>query len=325
MSGGSVGYHDRPNKAIDRIVWLELVGALFDLDEDEDVYVTLGGPQLVDPIMLHKLYGCLNIISIEQDETTYNRQLFNVRPKDIDCRSMSSAQLVDDFDLIAHPSKSQTTAVWLDYANSRQRLNQIEEFCILLQKLFLGDVVKITMNANPSTLKNFQGVIEPKLSEKRISVLKSQLGEHVTFLRPGTKLSPEGLALVLQKALLLAGKATLKTSGLHLECINSFRYSDGTHSMLTATFMLQRSPEKSVAKIVELRSRGVYLNDGDLELIDLPALTIREQIEIERHISRGTVDMSKVPFAVNSDKEKSNASLLQYAKFYRKMVSNIPL
>lgn len=78
MSSGSIPYHLRQNKTIDRYAFIELLSKLDKYcDIDKYSYVGFGGHSLEDFKCIHSRFGITNMTSIENNQEVYNRQKFN--------------------------------------------------------------------------------------------------------------------------------------------------------------------------------------------------------------------------------------------------------
>ena len=147
MSGSNLAYHLRPNKAIDRnlfIAILERVGRVRNISGYE--YIGFGGPMLEDYKALHAALRISRMHSIERDENTYRRQRFNRPASFVTLHNLHS----DEF-FRQHEFHEGGSVVWLDYTDSQLR-SQLDEFASVVSKLDCYDVVKVTLNANPANL-----------------------------------------------------------------------------------------------------------------------------------------------------------------------------
>ena len=89
MSGAMVPYHIRPNKYVERQLFIELLSHVDKVVPIVDyLYVSMGGRLLEDFKLLHGRLNLLKMMSIECDEVTYQGQLFNCPMGHIDCRRM---------------------------------------------------------------------------------------------------------------------------------------------------------------------------------------------------------------------------------------------
>ena len=68
MSGERVPYHLRPNKFVERALFVELLSHINAVHPIADyVYVGFGGPYLEDFKILHQHFGIKNMLSLEQE------------------------------------------------------------------------------------------------------------------------------------------------------------------------------------------------------------------------------------------------------------------
>ena len=80
MSAGSIPYHLRPNKAVDRLLFLELCSKLapdLNIEGGGYQYVGFGGPQMEDFRLLHEKFPQMPMLCIEKHENVVPRQKFN--------------------------------------------------------------------------------------------------------------------------------------------------------------------------------------------------------------------------------------------------------
>jgi hypothetical protein len=69
-SGGQLPYQLRPNKAVERLMFIELLGRL---DPDLSIgqnyrYVGFGGPQMEDFRLLHERFPVMKMLSLEKEK-----------------------------------------------------------------------------------------------------------------------------------------------------------------------------------------------------------------------------------------------------------------
>ena len=119
MSGHAVPYQLRPNKFVERQLFLDILDFVRVWNgPSKYLYAAMGGRFLEDFKQVNSRFAIEHMISIEIDETTCRRQDFN-RLGFIECRKQTSEQFIDGFDrLVAgHPDKR--FLVWLDYRSQR--------------------------------------------------------------------------------------------------------------------------------------------------------------------------------------------------------------
>ena len=146
MSGTSIPYHLRTNKAIDRDIFFELLGRLKLPETIQNYnYISLGGPMLEDLRLLHQRMNMNKLTSLEKDSAVLTRQEFNKPYSCISCKKSSTNEYINQL------NPSSPSIIWLDYTKTNWS-TQFQECHTLLSKLNVFDVIKISLNANPDSL-----------------------------------------------------------------------------------------------------------------------------------------------------------------------------
>ena len=199
MNGGQVAYNLRPNKFVERQLFVELLTKVCMEGPEKYVYVSLGGPQLEDQRLVHQRLGLKNLVSLEADPVIYERQLFNRRPSFIKCCNNSTADFVTDFDAFTNVyNNGEEFIIWLDYAEANARHQQVNEYETLLSQLKDGDLIKITMNANPKTLdKEGSGEDQEDGQKRRVEILRKQLADYLPDTIEHTAMTKRGFVPIL--------------------------------------------------------------------------------------------------------------------------------
>lgn len=145
MSGVSIPYHLRQNKAVDRALLVGLlkrVGYFNNISEYR--YIGFGGPFLEDFKVIHHELKIKDMISIENNKNVMNRQKFN--------KPLSCIRIPDDIksssEFLLEHSFDKKTILWLDYVSFRELPQQIQDIRMSLNKMGNGDILKITLNGN---------------------------------------------------------------------------------------------------------------------------------------------------------------------------------
>lgn len=161
MSGENVPYHLRQNKAIDRNLFIELLTRLNRYKSIEEyTYISFGGSFLEDFKLIHAFTGIGNMISLEADENTYERQKFNMPINCIKPLREKSGDFISAHTFVGK------NIVWLDYASPREMEEQLGETEYLVTQLYDFDIVKITLNANANTLADAQTLREADIKNQ---------------------------------------------------------------------------------------------------------------------------------------------------------------
>lgn len=305
-SGSSLSYRLRPNKAVDRELFLSLLLRLAPkLGLEKYHYVGLGGPFLEDFRMIHGRLGIAKMTCIETEEQVHKRQLFNRPVASIECVHKTLEDYLDETDLDA------AAIIWFDYTEPKGITTQIERFARTIGSAPIGSVLRITLNANPGALGKPSGNLsEFELMEWRLEAFQRRLGS----------LFPSGLAAeeMTQKNY---GKSLLYALKLAVEReVLSFRdrrvvwalathYADG-QAMVTAALVICESGDKSIEELV--KGWEFYATADAPHRVDLPALSSLERLTMESDVNAKAKmgfelpesDMGENPFEV-------------FKKFYR--------
>ncbi|PQO35878.1 hypothetical protein DTL21_08045 [Bremerella cremea] len=153
MSGHDVPYQLRTNKYVERQLFLDVLDFVRIWNGPSHyVYASMGGRFLEDFKQINHRFAIERMISIELDSTTCDRQKYN-RLGFIECLNKHSTEFVNDLDQLVGEYEEHRFIVWLDFALANKRGEQLDDFRNLVSKLSSGDVVKITLNANPQSFR----------------------------------------------------------------------------------------------------------------------------------------------------------------------------
>lgn len=327
MSGGNVTYQLRPNKHIERLLFVELIEIIGVLKPSTFAYISMGGAQLEDHKLFHQRLGITNLYSFEEDENIYQRQKFNQRPSCVTCIPRTISDFVVDFENFVDENTltDKTLVVWLDYPSPKRR-EQLIEFETLLDKLSPNDVVKITLNANPATLGEAQkGETQEELLARRLEILREQIGEYLLPEATANDMIVRRLPAILSGAIEIAAeKGTNRDHRITPILLSQFSYQDSDHIMLTATIRLTlKSEEDDFRKT--MKNKWEYLPDSwrDVRHINIPALSAKERLEIDSKLPAADFEAlhNNLPFKLHTDNQKSLEMLQEYARHYRRYPS----
>jgi len=326
MSGGNIAYNLRPNKFVERQLFVELLGKVCVGSPDQYVYVSLGGPQLEDQRLVHQRLGWTKLFSLEADWVVYQRQVFNLRPY-IYCMNDSTADFVRDFDAYADLYSGNEFIIWFDYADAKKRREQLVEYETLLNRLEDRDILKITMNANPNTLgEKRSGEKHEELQVRRLEFLRNQLDDYLPDTIEHTEMTSRGFAPILCNVIEKASlNAVRDRPRLQPIPVAIFEYQDSYHQMLTVTVRLTRKNEVDSFR-QNLQSQGWQYLPADWEnatRINVPNLTAKERLFIEGLLfSKQHKEIhEELPFRFDNDEALSLKILQAYAEHYRRYPS----
>jgi hypothetical protein len=273
-TGSSVPYKLRPNKAVDRELFISLLTRLApSLALEGHHYIGLGGSFLEDFRLVHARLGIDRMTSVEAEEEVHKRQVFNRPTASVECVHSSLEEYLDahDFD--------RSSILWFDYTEPKP-VEQIGRFARTVGEVKLNSILRLTLNAQPSSL----GEPKPPLSGAalwawRLEKFKDRLGS----LCP-TDIAAEGMERrnygpsILRALFLAVEKEVLSHADRKVVWALSTHYADG-QPMATATLVVCAANDTVIEPLV--KSWTFYSPPSDPLRIDLPALSTLERLTME--------------------------------------------
>lgn len=314
-------YHLRPNKAIDRVLMLEVISRMGPWWEPTSLtYYGLGGPFLDDVRLISQHFPMMKYVSIECNDDIYRRQRFH--------RNTKQVRLVHEpiESYLTHRFPSGTKCVfWLDYTTLRPA--RIEEFKTVLSLVGTPSIVKITLRAQfDDPVDTAAGRLRPReakvIREAWIGELQERFGDYFPreITRADFKL-PEAACLV-QAMLQIAAQSILPTeSGTVFQLVQSCTYADGPTQMLSVTGVVCETSERD--KIAQSFNEWPYGNTnwGEPHRVDLPDLSVKERLRLEKHLPVKSTAVRGLQralgYRIDKNSESSERKLEQYRDFYR--------
>lgn len=315
MTGSSLPYRLRPNKAVDRELFLSLLMRLAPkLGLEKYHYVGLGGPFLEDFRLLHSRIGIGRkrggrtvgrLTCVESELEVHKRQRFNRPVASIKCVHSTLEKFLDQTTFTA------PAIIWFDYTAPRGITSQIQRFAATVATVPMGSVLRVTLNADPGSLgeppsgKDLSVEVDgdvsadraqkPTKAEWRFERFKERLGTHVpsgltadamTFKKYGPTL--------LQVLKLAVEKQALSFTDRRIVWALATHYADG-QAMATAALVVCHRDETVIEKLV--KGWEFYATPDEPHRIELPALSSLERLTMESknnaHRKLG-FDLSKV-------------------------------
>ena len=285
MSGSTLPYRLRPNKAVDRELFLSLLVRLqAALQLDGHLYVGLGGSFLEDFRLIHARTGISRMYCIEEEEAVHLRQLFNQPTPFIECVHSS----LEDY--LAETEFVEPVVLWLDYTDPKGWQSQIDSFCTQVLTVPPGSIIRLTLNANPGSLGEpdigetvplpLKGSKKPTLQAWRLARFRRRIPDGVSTAITPDDMTHQRFGGALLRSVNLAMQRDLESARdrrvIWALCTH---YSDG-QAMVTATAIVADSDDRDLATLV---AEWPFASAPDEPLvIDLPALSTLERLTLER-------------------------------------------
>ncbi|HAD04812.1 MAG: hypothetical protein A2091_11600 [Desulfuromonadales bacterium GWD2_61_12] len=274
-AGSSLPYRLRPNKAVDRELFLSLLARLAPaLALEGHHYIGLGGPFLEDFRLVHARLGIVHMTCVEVEEEVHKRQLFNRPIASVECVHSSLEDYLDGHDF------DQPVVVWFDYTEPRPVTEQIGRFARTVGEVPLYSVLRITLNANPGSLgKPTENLSAEALWIWRLEKFRSRLGTLFPSDLTAAGMETKTYGPSVLRALYLAvEKEVLSYAGRKVVWALSTHYADG-QPMVTAALIVCAADDKLVESLVQ---RWCFYSPPEHPLcIDLPALSSLERLTME--------------------------------------------
>ncbi len=335
MSGASIPYHLRAHKAVDRRIFVDLLTRFERWKPlSKYVYVSMGAYPLEDHRLVHRILGITRLIAFDCDEAIVARQIFN-RPLDTcHCLHKKSGDLIADLDnVLANCSFSDAegVVVWLDYTDPKKIGTQIREFQSLLDKLRPGDLVRITVNANPNELLDAAVPGDPpplatEKMEKQFKNIKKWVGEFLPSSASPDDMTEAKLPILISQSFAAAAlKAFPVGSSTSFFPLSVVRYKDTTQMLSITGVLIEKGDEADLISRLDMASWPLASNTwSDVRRLIVPALTLRERLLLERGIVNKSAEelISELGFSNAADVGLSEfiESYKDYYRFYPTML-----
>jgi len=276
----SIPYKLRPNKAVDRELFIALLVRLAATLKVENYrYIGLGGPFLEDFRLIHARLGINEMVCVEVEESVHKRQMFNRPIPSIECIHQKLEDYLDSTEF------EKPVIIWFDYTDPREMTEQIERFAQTIGVVPQNSILKITLNASPSTLG------EPKQNEISASVGGQAVQEWrlARFQEKLGGLFPSGLKAegmtyknfgesVLTALYLAVERIMLSFSDREARWALATHYADG-QPMVTATLVVVSRGDHSIERLL---GDWCYSSSPRAPLkLDIPILSTIERLTME--------------------------------------------
>lgn len=331
MNAAALPYHLRPHKSVDRRLFLDLLARYERWRPLSNyVYASMGAYPLEDHKLVFRLLGITRLIAFDFDKDIVARQLFNKPAETCHCLHKKSGDLIAGFEQILNDcqfSDAKGAIVWLDYTNPAKISEQIREFETLLDRLKPGDIVRVTVNANPQALGKSIGpdgksIPASELRAARFQKLKDRIGDYLPSWADQDRITDDHLPSILAASFGAAALKAFPTSSKNCFApLSIVRYADGQQMLSITGTVVARDDEANMREKIDLASWPFASADWNVvHRLVVPALTVRERLFLERGIvsKPAAALISDLGFEFEKDAEITMDEFLDsYKSYYR--------
>lgn len=316
-------YHLKPNKAVDRLLFLEILRQL-KVEESQLRYYTLAGPFLEDMKVVYAAFPNMQIHSLEKSKHTLERQKFHRFSSRLQLLPLSLQAFLNDYE----GSNEGHDIFWLDYTGLEH--SHFEEFGLLLGQSLSGTIIRITLRAQPDVdIQNIeQSLGDPAL----IATIKVQLqkkfeekyGSIYPYIEENEDLlwSRKGFAKIVQKMVerkAIQAMSSYTTTFLPLQ---SLCYTDDTQ-MLSITGIVSDKDKVGHFKEQFATIRFSNFDWESIHFINLPILSLKERLHlegllpIEKNGEAKDKFYDQLPYNIADGQSASKRMLAEYASYHQ--------
>ena len=288
-------YRVRPAKSIERKMLCETLLRLSFFEPIENYrYIGFGSTTFADFILFHKTLGIKDMISIEKRETDKARFEFN---KPFDCIDMRYGDSNEVLPSLAWETK---TIVWLDYDGFLTD-SVLQDVAYTSMNLISGSILIVTVNAMPDSLPDPRPSTEEEVQNYRLERFKGRIGgDKVPVDIRGKNLEGEEMAKTCGRVILNEIEQTLRDRNglppdeqkIGYKPLFNFRYRDDAR-MLTVGGIFYEACDEGSLKQCGFESLEFVRSDDEFYKIEVPILTHRERLYLDKRLPHGNSDDGK--------------------------------
>jgi hypothetical protein len=322
-------YHLRPNKAVDRLLFLELIRTLelrYSLARHS--YIGFAGPFIEDFRIIAQAFPKLKMISVESDSEIIKRQKFHLCSR----RMTLCEGYFKEFLATSYPTDS-PTITWTDYTDMKR--DCLLEISDIARKSVPRSMLRVTVRAETPLYKALH------LYHRPLSLPFQKKKEFEAFSADFERnMRVEGVAYddslfvwdnfrekeyptLIRKMIISVIEASCTHPKRFLP-IHSVKYSDGTIMLsVTGIFCLDEELKELQSHFRRSGLSNYKYNGQEEERIDVPVLTIKERLHLEPHLpskdETGKTCHGLLGYSVegNGEDTLSMYKMQQYEKYYR--------
>ena len=311
-------YQLRPNKAVDRYVFISALDRIIGTDEmTEYTYYGLGGPYLEDFKIVNERYRDMKMISIEEDLEVFKRQGFHKPSSNVTLENLELGEFIDEREF-----GEEKCVFWLDFTDLK--IPNFRRFEQLLRKVPLGSVIKITMRANAKDFRDCEDCVDVKCGCPQHTNRGERFRRKFKGIMPDPNADPSrnvgDYGYLVQHMLRIAAEIGLEGDpGTIFQPINSLLYRDSIWMLTVTGILCARQEAGSVRGLFE-DWEFANLDWQEPKRIEMPFLSNKERLLLEAQLpGDGPIDdilQKELGYLIGRDEQESKQKLRDYAEFY---------
>lgn len=310
-------YHLRPNKYVDRLLFINCLSRISgSINIKSHRYIGFGSYLFDDFKQVHDRLNIKSMISLEADPVVFQRAKYNTPYKCIKVINQTSTDFISSGEW-----GNKKTIVWLDYTSPSGIAEQFNDIASLTNIVNKHDIIRVTLNANVTSLGKPNDINTTQFSKFRFDKLKERIGEYVPVSVNESDITTSKYPIVLLKCLKkLIEESFTETSFDRRFFFPLFAtvYKDG-QSMVTFTgIILENHKEEQLIKKAFKDLKYVNFAWDKPSFISIPELTLKEMIEMNKLLPSTIAKkqlMKKFGF-VFEDYENESDSYIEFYKYY---------
>jgi hypothetical protein len=324
-----INYSLRPAKNIERKMLCEVITRLSLIHSIEKYrYIGFGSPYFTDFVLLHKMFGINDLVSIEKDKFNEDRFEFN---KPYSCIKMMFENSHEALKKLTDWNKP--SILWLDY-DQRLDSNMLDDTTTFFSSACAGSMFVITVSVKPDDFEEGEDgelIIPGNKQIKQIRLEKfkerisgTRLPYEIEDLNLGAKEYYKIIYKIINDEIINASDerngGLPQHEKLHYKQLFNFLYNDGT-LMLTIGGILYNEKQSDKIDQMNLSAFNFIKDGGEPFYIKVPSLTFKEIRVLDSFLPRSSDNQMKKS-SKDSDKkiEKLHLSkddIKEYSKIYR--------
>lgn len=307
MAADSINYQVRPNKNVERKLFIEMFRRLdHRLNFGEYRYIGMGGLWFADFTLIHRELGLTDLISIEMRQP--QRAQFNRPFECVQVEPGETSSVLPRLDLGSRPA-----IIWLDY-DSDLSGPALRDIATLTNEAATSSICIVTVQADVRQVDKQKSPEGEDFS--RLEALEYYAGDFVPLGLKNAEITRSSFTSLVSNILLNAFTHGVTTTGrgVKFQQLLNIAYKDGT-TMVTVGGLLYDAADEPIP----LNQRGqmpFWPPSTEPFWIRVPLLTVREKAALDQ-----LMPASQPPTAEFIHEklgfELSNKKLAAYHTFYR--------